>query len=175
MILNIIINMVLILAMLLLDAWFDSYKIKNKKTIHHTREAVTLTVIALFVLMWNFQLSIWLYGAWLFHFACMRLLIFNTILNRFMGWDKDYLGTTSHQDNLFKKLKSWGFDRIIRVAAVMLSSFFVVGELSSVYLNEKQQNLFAWFVFGGIALAGCFQVYWFLKDEFENQNDDYEL
>jgi Ca2+/Na+ antiporter len=167
--------MALIMAMLFLDAWFDSYKIKKQKTIHHTGEVITLSLIALMAFIWNLNLSIWLYGAWLFHFACMRVLLFNKILNGLMGWDEDYLWTTSDQDNLFRKLKRWGFDRILRVAAVMLSSFLVVGELSSTYLNEQQENLFAWFVFGSIAMAGCFFVYWHLKDEAWQQNKDYDI
>lgn len=151
---NILINLFLIMAMLLIDAWLDSKKIKSGKTIKHDFEALIVMLGCGLLLAFNARFSIWLYLAWLAQFVSMRFFLFDKILNKLMGWDKDFMGTTSKLDVFMTKMKKWGFNNISRAGFVMLTSFFVVGELTSVFLNEKQENLFAWVILASIDVMG---------------------
>lgn len=151
---NLVINLLIILCMLFIDAWLDSTKIKDGKTIQHGRESFIVLLIGCLLMGFNAFFSWTLFLAWLAQFVSMRFLLFNHILNKMMGWDKDFLGTTSKIDLFMKKLKGWGFDKIARVGLVMLTSFFVIGELTSVFLDAKQENLLAWLIFISIAIVG---------------------
>lgn len=151
---NILINLFLIMAMLFIDAWLDSKKIKAGKTILHNREALIIMAIGSILMAFNLRYSFWLFLVWINQFIAMRFLLFDRILNKMMGWDIYFVGTTSKIDVFMAKMKKWGFDKLARVGFVMLTSFFVVGELTEVFLNEKQENLFAWVIFASIAVMG---------------------
>lgn len=151
---NLLINLLIILCILYTDARLDAQKIKDKQTIKHGWEAFIVILIGSLLMGFNAIYSGWLWLAWMAQFLSMRFLMFDRILNRLMGWDKDFLGSTSTIDLFMKKLKGWGFDKIARVGLVMLTSFFVIGELTAVFLDAKQENMLAWLIFISIGIVG---------------------
>lgn len=151
---NLVINLLIILCILYADARLDSQKIKDGKTIQHGWEAFIVILICCLLMGFNALFSWTLFVAWLAQFLSMRFLMFDRILNNMMGWDKEFLGSTSKIDVFMKKMKGWGFDKIARVGLVMITSFFVIGELTAVFLDAKQENLLAWLIFISIAIVG---------------------
>jgi len=152
MITNLLINHFIIAAMLLLDAFMDATKIKEGKTINHKLETAILFVIVPVLLLFNLSYSVPLFVAYVAHYFALRLLLFDRIINHFMGWDDDYLGETAETDKIMRELGAWG--KVARIGVAMLTSFLVIGETAEVFLSESAQNVFAWIVFAMIFISG---------------------
>jgi len=153
MVVSILINHIIILFVLWLNAQVDKYQMKRGETIDHSMELIVFSALIITFLSFNILVSWWLYAAYIFHYFALRLLFFDRIINKIMGWQQDYLGETAQTDKYMKVLRKYGFESIVRVGAVMLSAFFVIGESISAFLNESQENLFAWGVLGSMLIA----------------------
>jgi len=150
MVVSLILNHAIILFILWLNVQIDKYQISKGETINHEVEMGIFSGIIFMCLTFNIMASGWLYLAYILHYFALRLLLFDRIINNALGYPKHFLGDTAWTDRKMKVLRKYGFEPIVRVGAVMLSGFFVLGESVACFLSESQENVLAWSIFVGM-------------------------